>query len=67
MSRLTQALSSTTRANKIARLKKHVKRFTTTKDETVQNENGRLVVCPITKYRGGEQAIDKLKQLESLN
>jgi len=66
MSRLTQALSSTTRANKIARLKKHVKRFTTTKDETVQ-ENGRLVVRPITKYRGGQQAIDKLKQLESLN
>ena len=64
MARLTQSMTAQTRKNKISRLEKHVKRLTTTKDETKQ-VGGRLVVEPSTRYRGGQEALDKLKVLKS--
>lgn len=65
MPRNAQGLSPKTRENKIKRLKKHVKKMTFAKTETKQ-VNGKLVTESVTRYRGGQQALDKLKELESM-
>lgn len=65
MARKTNALTATTRQNKIKRLEKHIKKMTFTKIKTVQ-ENGRLVTKPICKYWGDQQALDKLKALKAV-
>lgn len=65
MPRNAQGLSPKTRENKIKRLKKHVKKMTFAKMET-QQVDGKLVTKSVTKYRGGQEALNKLKELESM-
>ena len=65
MARLAQGLSDVTRKNKIKRLEKHVKKHTFAKEETKQ-VNGRLVIESVTRYRGGADALAKLKQLQAI-
>lgn len=65
MARLAQGLSDVTRKNKIKRLEKHVKKHTFAKEETKQVD-GRLKVVSVTRYRGGQEALDKLKQLQAI-
>lgn len=64
MARNTQALSATTRENKIKRLQKHIKKMTKTKPVTRQVD-GRLVTEDVTKC-WDDNALAKLKALQSV-